>query len=113
MAPSLVRRGDFILAAAPGDYRKPRPTLVIQSGLFEALPSLTICPLTSFVRHDAGLLRIHVEPGPENGLRKTSQIAIDKIISLPRPRFGEVIGRADDELMVRVSRALALFLGLA
>jgi mRNA interferase MazF len=100
------------LAAAPGDYGKPRPTLALQSDLFDALPSVTICPLTSFVRDDVSLLRIGVEPGPENGLRKPSQIAVDKIVTLPRSRFGKVIGRADDELMLRVSRALALFLGL-
>ena len=112
MAARIIRRGDFLLAAAPGDYGKPRPTLVIQSDLFATLPSITVCPLTSLLRGDADLLRITVEPTVRNGLRKASQIAIDKIITLPRTRFGERIGRADDELMLRVTRAVALFCGI-
>ncbi len=113
MAGGLIARGDFVLAAAPGDYGKPRPVLVVQSDLFAGLPSIAVCPLTSFLRDDAGLLRITVEPNPANGLRKTSQIAIDKTAVLPRTRFGEVIGKAEGELMLRVTRALAVFYGLA
>ena len=102
-----------MLAAAPGDYGKPRPTLVIQSDLFAALPSVLICPLTSVLRTDADLLRITVEPSNLNGLRKTSQIAVDKMTVLPKIRFGQTIGRAEDDLMLRVTRALAVLCGFA
>ncbi len=112
MAGTIIRRGDFVLAASPGDYGKPRPTLVIQSNLFY-LPSIAVCPLTSILRDDADLLRIIVEPNSANGLRKVSQIAIDKTATLARARFGERIGRADDELMLKVTRALAVFFGIA
>lgn len=113
MAGLLIRRGAFVLAAAPGDYGKSRPALVIQSDLFAALPSIAVCPLTSLLRDDASLLRITVEPNAANGLRKTSQIAIDKTLALPRARFGDVIGKADDELMLRVTRSLAIFFAIA
>ena len=113
MAEGLIRRGDFVLAAAPGDYGKPRPVLVVQSDLFAALPSLTVCPLTGHIRDDAGLLRITVVPDRSNGLRKPSQIAIDKMTTLPRARFREVVGRADDRLMLQVTRALAVFCSIA
>ena len=113
MAEGLIRRGDFVLAVAPGEYGKARPALVIQSDLFDALPSVTLCPLTSLIREDAGLLRITVQPLQDNGLRKISQIAVDKITTLPVSRLGGVIGRVDDELMLRVTRALALFLGIS
>jgi len=113
MAGAIIKRGDFVLAASPGDYGKPRPTLVIQSNLFIELPSITVCPITSVLRDDADLLRITVEPNAENGLRQISQIAVDKTATLARKRFGEKIGRADDVLMLRVTRALAVFLAIS
>ena len=113
MANRLIRRGDIVVAAAPGDYGKPRPVLIVQSDLFSALPSFTICPLTSHLRSDVPYLRLTLEPSPENGLRQSSQIAIDKMTTLPRERFGDVIGHADDTAMLQVTRALAVFLGVA
>lgn len=48
-----------------------------------------------------------------NGLRVTSQVQIDRAMSLPRETAGEVIGRLDDDVMIMVTRNLALFLGIA
>jgi mRNA interferase MazF len=107
-----MQRGQFVTVAAPGDHGKPRPALVVQSDLFAELPSVVICPLTTTIRTDADLFRLDVEPSPHNGLRQPSQIAIDKITVIPADKFGAVIGRADDALLLRVNRALALFLGI-
>lgn len=109
----MIARGDFVLAAAPRDYGKPRPVLALQANLFSDLPSITVCPLTSFLRDETGPLRITVEPSAQTGLRKRSQIAVDKITTLSKARFGAVIGRADEELMQRVTRSVAIFLGIA
>jgi mRNA interferase MazF len=106
------RRGDLVLAAPPGDYGKPRPCLVIQSELFSALPSITICPLTSELREDAPLLRLTIAPDEINGLRKSSQIAIDKITTLPLARFGGKMGTISETVQLQVTRALAVFLGI-
>lgn len=105
-----MRRGDFVTVATSGDYGKPRPALVIQSDLFLPLPSTVMCPLTTTLRTDADLFRLDVSPTPKNGLRQASQIAIDKITVVPVDKVGEVIGRADDALLLRVTRALAVFL---
>ena len=109
----MIQRGQFVTMVVPGDYGKPRPALVVQSYLFAELPSFVICPLTTLVRSDADLFRIDVLPAPGNGLQQASQIAIDKITVLPALKIGGVIGMADDALMLRINRALALFLGLA
>jgi mRNA-degrading endonuclease toxin of MazEF toxin-antitoxin module len=61
-----MRRGDLVTVAAPGDYGKPRPALVIQSDLFAELPSVTLCLVTSDLR-DAPIFRITVDPSSENG----------------------------------------------
>ena len=108
-----MRRGQFVTVVAPGDYGKPRPALVVQSDLFDELPSVVICPLTTTLRTDADLFRLDVAPTPENGLRKPSQIAIDKITVVPVAKIGVAIGEAEDALLLRVNRALALFLRIA
>jgi mRNA interferase MazF len=107
-----MRRGQFVTVAAPGDYGKPRPALVVQSELFDELPSVVICPLTTTLRDDADQFRLDVAPSPRNGLREPSQIAIDKITVMPAAKIGAAIGNADDALLLRVNRALALFLSI-
>ena len=109
----MTRRGQFVIVSTPGDYGKPRPALVVQSDLFDALPSLVICPLTTSLRADADEFRLDVLPTPENGLREPSQIAIDKITVVNATKVGAVIGEADDALLLRVSRSLAVFLKIA
>ncbi|MGD0563684.1 MAG: type II toxin-antitoxin system PemK/MazF family toxin [Roseiarcus sp.] len=107
-----MQRGQFVTVATAGDYGKPRPALVVQSDLFAELPSVVICPLTTTIRTDADQFRLDVEPSPRNGLRELSQIAIDKITVVPSAKIGAVIGAADDALLLRVNRALALFLSI-
>lgn len=103
----------FVVAAIPGSYGKPRPAIVVQADLFAELPSVVVCPLTTTLRDDADQFRITVERYEGTGLLAPSQIAVDKVTVLPRARIGQVIGRADDILMLRVSRSLAVFLGIA
>ena len=106
------KRGDIVLAASSGDYGKPRPNLVIQSELFDDLPSVTFCLLTTTLRKDHPLVRIPIKPTLENGLVEISQIAIDKIMTLPISRVAKKIGVADEDVMLQVTRALAVFLGV-
>jgi len=107
-----MRRGDVVTVAAPGDYGKPRPALVIQSDLFDALPSVTLCLVTSTLR-DAPIFRITVDPSAANGLQRVSQIQVDKILTVARERIGSVIGRLDDATLLKVNRSLAVFVGIA
>ncbi len=107
-----IKRGDIVTVAAKGHYSgKPRPALVLQSDLFSVLGSVTICLLTTEIL-DTPLFRLTVEPSPSNGLRHISQIMIDKIVTIPREAIGPRIGSADRELMVRIDRSLAVFLGI-
>ena len=107
-----MRRGELVTVATPGDYGKPRPALVIQSDLFDEVPSVTLCLVTSTLR-ETPLIRITVDPSPENGLQRISQIQVDKVITVARERVGRVIGRLDDATMLKVSRSLAVFVGIA
>ena len=107
-----MRRGDVVTIVLPGAYGKPRPGLVIQSDLFDALGSVTVLPVTSELRA-APLLRIPVEPAAGNGLQKKSQVMVDKAQTVPRDKVGSTIGRLDQDTLVAVDRALATFLGVA
>ncbi len=68
-------------------------------------------PVTSELRN-APLMRISVEPSDGNGLRKKSQVTVDKAQTVPREKVGATIGRLDPDTMVAVERALATFLGI-
>ena len=107
-----VRRGNVVLCASPGDYGKPRPAVVVQSDLFNLThASISLCPITSDLQ-PAPLFRIDLAPDTENGLKKPSQIMIDKVNSQPLKRIGGVIGHLQPEQMRTVNAALRLWLGL-
>lgn len=106
-------RGDLVTVALPGDFGKPRPAVIVQSDLFnETHPTITLLPLTSEIR-SAPQFRITVEPSPANGLRLVSQIMVDKPMTFQRDKIREPIGRMDDDTMIRVGRALAVWVGIA
>lgn len=108
-----MRRGDLVVAVAPGAHGKPRPFLVVQSDLATRAgsQSVTVAPLTSTVR-GAPLFRVTIDPSAENGLRTVSQVMVDKLVTLPRQKLGKPFGRLDFETMQRVNRSLSLWLGL-
>ncbi|MBS0613081.1 MAG: type II toxin-antitoxin system PemK/MazF family toxin [Proteobacteria bacterium] len=107
-----MNRGDVVTIALPGAYGKPRPAVVVQSELFQELPSLTILPITSEIRASP-LLRITVQPSADNGLRKPSQVMIDKIQTVPQAKVGAAIGYLARDVMKIIDRSLIVFLGIA
>lgn len=107
----MMRRGDVVVAAMARDYGKPRPALVVQSDLFDGIPSVTVLPITSEL-HDLPLVRIGIDAAPRIGLVSSSQIMIDKIVTLHRRKISRVIGTVDDATLCQVEARLAEFLGL-
>ena len=106
-------RGEVWTASGGGNYAsKPRPVVILQSDRFDGLASVTICPFTTDPT-DAPLLRLAIEPSRLNGLREISRIMVDKITTVARSRLGMRIGSLRDEDMVRLNRAVLIFLGLA
>lgn len=113
-ASPAITRGAVVLTVLSGDYGKPRPALVVQSDLFNTTEqeSVTVIPFTSTLV-DAVVFRLTIEPSAANGLGKLSQLMVDKLLVARRDRIRATIGRLDDDAMLRVSRALAVWLGLA
>jgi mRNA interferase MazF len=108
-----MRRGEIWTASGGNDYAgKPRPVVIVQDDVFDALASVTVCALTTDST-DAPLFRLPVEPNEGNGLRAACRMMIDKITTMSRSRLGRQVGRLDDEDLVRLNRAAVVFLGLA
>ena len=108
-----MKRGEIVTVALNGDYGKPRPAAVIQNDLFGGTGSATILPITSYLSESPSMLRINIEPDSANGLRKPSQIMVDKIAGVPRRKLSAPFGTLDEETMIEVGRVLALFLGIS
>jgi mRNA interferase MazF len=103
----------LVTVALQGEFGKPRPALIVQSDLFNAEhATLSVLPITSEIV-GAPIFRITLEPSNANGLREVSQIMVDKIVSIKRDKVGEPFGRLEEETMLRVNRALAVWLGIA
>jgi mRNA interferase MazF len=108
-----VKRGEiWSMAGGPGYASKPRPAVVIQDDGFSETLSIAVCPLTS-EPVEAPILRLLVEPTPENGLRHTSRLMVDKVTTVPKSRLGHRIGQLADDDLLRLNRSLLVFLGLA
>lgn len=96
-----------------GDYTgKPRPAVIVQDHAFDATASITICALTTDST-EAPLFRIRIEPSEGSGLRAQSSLMVDKLTTVPKYRVGSYVGRLEDEDVVRMNRAILVFLGLA
>lgn len=109
-----MTRGAIVVVAAKGAYTgKPRPAVVMQSDLFnETHQSVTVCPISSDCV-DAPLFRITLPPGERTGLRTTSQIMVDKIVSVPRLAIGDQLGRCDEGELAAADEALRRWLSLS
>lgn len=108
-----MRRGEIWTAAGGREYSgKPRPVVVVQDDRLDATASVTICAFTTDPT-DAPLFRLPVEPTERNGLRAPCRLMVDKITTVPRAKIGSQVGRLDDKDMVRLNRAMVVFLGLA
>ena len=103
-----MRRGDVVLASAPGDYGKPRPYLNVQADTLAGVDSVLLCPLTSDVQELT--FRVVVDADRENGLVRRSEVMVDKALALPRSRVRAVVGRLDAWRMTEVDAALRLLL---
>jgi mRNA interferase MazF len=108
-----MKRGEVWTISGGSPYAgKPRPAVIVQEDRFEATSSITLCAFTTDPT-EAPLLRMLVEPTDRNGLSVASRLMIDKITTVPKARLGKRIGKLHDEDIVRLNRALTVFVGLA
>jgi len=108
-----LKRGEVWTVSGGPDYAgKPRPAVVLQDDRFDVTASVTVCPLTTNAL-EAPLYRLAVRPSARNGLNASSNLMVDKLTTVSRSKVGAQLGRLDDEDLVRLNRAIVVFLGLA
>lgn len=107
-----MKRGEIWSVSGVGYAGKPRPAVILQDDRFDATASVTICAFTSDTT-EAPLFRIEVVPDAANGLVVESRLMVDKLVTVPRARLGKRIGKLGEADMVRLGRAVLVFLGLA
>lgn len=108
-----MRRGDIWTVAGGKDYAgKARPVVILQDDSFDGTESITICAFTTDDT-DAPLFRLPVAPNERNGLRIPCHLIVDKVTTVPKSKVGALLGRLDDEDILRLNRAVLVFLGLA
>lgn len=107
-----MRRGEIWTVSGGADYTgKPRPAVIVQDDHFDT-DSVTICPFTTDPA-DAPLFRLAIQPDQANGLDAPSRLMVDKITTVRRSRLGARVGVLDDAAVLRLNRALVVFLGIA
>ncbi|MBB4375032.1 mRNA interferase MazF [Bradyrhizobium sp. cir1] len=108
-----MKRGEIWTVAGGKDYAgKPRPVVIVQDDSFDATNSITVCAFATD-ETEAPLFRLKVEPNERNGLRTLSRLMVDKITTAPKTKVGTLVGRLDDDDLLRLNRAMLVFLGLA
>lgn len=100
------------MAGGSGYAGKPRPAVIVQDDRFGATDSVTICAFTSDPT-DAPLIRLPIAPNERNRLRARCSLMVDKITTVRRSKVRRHVGSLDDKDVMRLNRAMLVFLGLA
>jgi mRNA interferase MazF len=92
---------------------KTRPVLTIQTNLLNKIPhpSTIVCPITTNVKKDAEILRVHLKKGTAN-LHQACDIVIDQIRAIDNKRLTKKIGVLPDELIAQLKENIAIVLDL-
>jgi len=108
-----VKRGEIWIVSGGKDYTgKPLPVVILQDDRFDMTDSITLCAFTTDPT-DAPLFRLLIKPSETNGLRTVCRLMVDKVTTVPKTKIGAYVGRLADEDMVRLNRAVLVFLGIA
>jgi mRNA interferase MazF len=106
------RRGE-IWSVELGPYpSRTGHALVLQDDAFGGTPTVTICPVSDRAV-DAPLLRPPIAYSAGNDRLVRAHLMIDRIGTISKTRLRERRGRVADEDLVRLNRAVLVFLGLA
>ncbi len=92
---------------------KTRPVLVVQTNLLNKIrhPSTLICPLTTNVKIDIDILRVHLKKGISN-IKDNCDIMIDQIRAIDNKRLIKRIGILPDNIKEKVKENILTVLDL-
>lgn len=92
---------------------KTRPVLVVQTNLLNKIPhpSTIICPITTNVKKDSEILRVHLKKGVANMI-EDCDIMIDQLRAIDNKRLIRKIGDVPVSLAALVKENIKIILDL-
>ncbi len=91
---------------------KIRPVIVVQTDLLnKEHPSTIVCPITTNVKSDSEILRVHLRK-PKFGLKEDCDIMIDQIRAIDNKRLVKRIGAVDAIVSEKIRENLKIVLDL-
>ena len=91
---------------------KTRPVIIVQTDLLnKEHPSTIICPITTNVKPDSEILRVHLKKS-KFGLKESCDIMIDQVRAIDNKRLLKKIGEVDIDTADKVRENLKIVLDL-
>jgi mRNA interferase MazF len=106
-----MKRGEVWSLQDDDFASKPRPVIIVQDSLSTEFDSVILCMFTTY--DSEGIpTRTRIEPTRANGLKKTSYVMTEKLLTINRMRLGIKIGALTNQDMRTISGQLAKVLGI-
>jgi mRNA interferase MazF len=92
---------------------KTRPVIAVQTNLLNKAPhpSTIVCPITTNVKKDSDILRVHIKKGMAN-MQQDCDIMIDQIRAIDNNRLIKKIGDLPTVLVSKIKDNLLIMLDL-
>lgn len=92
---------------------KTRPVLIVQTNLLNRIPhpSTIICPITTNVKKDSEILRVHLKKGTAN-LHQACDIMIDQVRAIGNKRLMKKIGNLSTDLIAKIKENLQIIMDI-
>jgi len=92
---------------------KTRPVLIVQTNLLNQIPhpSTIICPITTNVKNDSDILRVHLKKGEAN-LHQDCDVMIDQIRAIDNIRLIKKVGDLPKTLIETLKKNLMIVIDL-
>ena len=92
---------------------KTKPVLVVQTNLLNKIPhpSTIVCPVTSNVKKDSEILRVHLEKGMAK-LNQDCDIMIDQIRAIDNKRLIKKVGSLPQDIIELVKENIQIIIDL-
>ncbi|MBN1649740.1 MAG: type II toxin-antitoxin system PemK/MazF family toxin [Bacteroidales bacterium] len=92
---------------------KNRPVLIVQTNLLNKIPhpSTIICPITTNIKKESEILRVHLEKGMAN-LKEDCDVMIDQIRAIDNKRLVKKIGSLPKNMTSIVKENIQIIIDL-
>ena len=100
---------DPSIGTEPG---KTRPVLIVQTDVLNNIhPSTLICPITTNVKLESHILRVHLKKGTAK-VKENCDIMIDQLRAIDNKRLIKKMGDLPDDISQRVKENIKIVLDL-